>query len=202
MLALDVELFSTGSLNIFAQKTNVNLANRLTSFDTHNLSGMMKPTGILTISDVMRNRVAQNWKRNHKTHIFIDEFHMIYENDYGRNFFDSAWRQMRKRNACPCAITQNVSVLLDSSSTRSMISNSECIVMFNQAGPDREQLAQLLNISPEQSLYFSDTEAGHGLMRYGKSIIPFINKFPKDTEIYKYITTKPGEGVFAKGQVI
>ena len=72
--------------------------------------------------------------------------------------------------------------------------------MFNQAAQDRELLAQLLNISPEQSAHYSDTEAGHGLLRYGKSIIPFINKFPTDTEIYKYITTKPGEGVFAKGQ--
>lgn len=200
-LALDLELFSSGSLNIFAQKTNVNLENRLTSFDTHNLSGQMKPTGILTISDVMRNRVAQNWKNGRKTHIFIDEFHVIYENDYGRIFFDSAWRQMRKRNACPCAITQNITTLLRDPNTSSMISNSECIVMFNQAAQDRELLAQLLNISPEQSAHYSDTEAGHGLLRYGKSIIPFINKFPSDTEIYKYITTKPGEGVFAKGQV-
>ena len=74
--------------------------------------------------------------------------------------------------------------------------------MFNQAAQDRDQLAQLLNISPEQSAHYSDTEAGHGLMRYGKAIIPLINKFPNNSEIYKYITTKPGEGVFAKGQVV
>ena len=195
-LALALELFTSGSLDIFAHETNVDTENRIVSYDIHDLGPQLKPAGLLTITDAMLNRVSLNFKKGKRTHIFVDEFHIVYENEYSGNFFTSAWRQFRKRNAYPCAITQNVEYLLDSVQASTMLSNSEMIVMLSQAASDREKLSQLLNISPEQMSYVTNADAGCGLMRYGSALVPFVNKFPKDTMLYELITTKPGEGVF------
>ena len=197
-LALAMELFTAGSLDIFAHETNVDTSNRIISYDIHDLGPQLKPAGLLTITDAMLNRVSLNFKKGKRTHIFVDEFHIVYENEYSGNFFTSAWRQFRKRNAYPCAITQNVEYLLDSVQASTMLSNSEFIVMLNQAASDREKLAQLLNISAEQMSYVTNADAGCGLMRYGSALVPFINKFPRDTKLYELITTKPGEGVFTQ----
>ena len=197
-LALAMELFTAGSLDIFAHETNVDTSNRIISYDIHDLGPQLKPAGLLTITDAMLNRVSLNFKKGKRTHIFVDEFHIVYENEYSGNFFTSAWRQVRKRNAYPCAITQNVEYLLDSVQASTMLSNSEFIVMLNQAASDREKLAQLLNISAEQMSYVTNADAGCGLMRYGSALVPFINKFPRDTKLYELITTKPGEGVFTQ----
>ena len=128
--------------------------------------------------------------------VFIDEFHVVFENEYSGAFFNSAWRQFRKRNAYPTAITQNVEYLLDSVQASTMLSNSEFIVMLNQAASDREKLARLLNISGEQMSYITNADAGCGLIKYGSALVPFVNRFPKDTKLYQLMTTKPGEGVF------
>ena len=200
-IALTMELYTSGSLDIFAHETNVDIKNRIVSYDIHDLSEDLKQPGFVTITDAMLNRVNFNWAQGKKTHVIVDEFHIAYENEYSGNFFTSAWRQFRKRNASPVAITQNVDYLLDSPQARSMLSNSEFIVMLNQAENDQERLSELLNISPEQMRYVNGSEAGCGLLRYGNALIPFINKFPMNTELYKLITTRPGEGVFAKGQV-
>ena len=117
----------------------------------------------------------------------------------GANFFTSAWRQFRKRGAHPTAITQNVEYVLDSVQASTMLSNSEFIIMFDQAARDREKLADLLNISKEQMSYVTNAEAGCGLIRYGRSLVPFVNRFPKSTKLYELMTTKPGEGVFGGG---
>ncbi len=200
-IALTMELYTSGSLDIFAHETNVDTKNRIISYDIHDLSEDLKQPGFVTITDAMLNRVNFNWAQGKKTHVIVDEFHIAYENEYSGNFFTSAWRQFRKRNASPVAITQNVDYLLDAPQARSMLSNSEFIVMLNQAEKDQERLSQLLNISPEQMRYVNGSEAGSGLLRYGNALVPFINKFPIDTELYRLITTRPGEGVFAKGQV-
>ena len=200
-IALTMELYTSGSLDIFAHETNVDTKNRIISYDIHNLSEDLKQPGFVTITDAMLNRVNFNWAQGKKTHVIVDEFHIAYENEYSGNFFTSAWRQFRKRNASPVAITQNVDYLLDAPQARSMLSNSEFIVMLNQAEKDQERLSQLLNIFPEQMRYVNGSESGSGLLRYGNALVPFINKFPKDTELYRLITTRPGEGVFAKGQV-
>lgn len=200
-LALTMELYTSGSLNIFAHETNVDTKNRIQSYDIHDLGEELKQPGFVTITDAMINRVNYNWAHGKKTHIFVDEFHIAYENEYSGNFFTSAWRQFRKRNAAPCAITQNVEYMLDSVQASTMVSNSEFVVMLNQAESDQERLSKLLNISPEQMSYVNGSEAGCGLMRYGSALVPFVNRFPANTELYKLITTKPGEGVFAKGRV-
>ena len=200
-LALTMELYTSGSLNIFAHETNVDTRNRIQSYDIHDLGEELKQPGFVTITDAMINRVNYNWAHGKKTHIIVDEFHIAYENEYSGNFFTSAWRQFRKRNAAPCAITQNVEYMLDSVQASTMVSNSEFVVMLNQAESDQERLSKLLNISPEQMSYVNGSEAGCGLMRYGSALVPFVNRFPTNTELYKLITTKPGEGLFAKGRV-
>ena len=200
-LALTMELYTSGSLNIFAHETNVDTRNRIQSYDIHDLGEELKQPGFVTITDAMINRVNYNWAHGKKTHIFVDEFHIAYENEYSGNFFTSAWRQFRKRNAAPCAITQNVEYMLDSVQASTMVSNSEFVVMLNQAESDQERLSKLLNISLEQMSYVNGLEAGCGLMRYGSALVPFVNRFPANTELYKLLTTKPGEGLFAKGRV-
>lgn len=200
-LALTMELYTSGSLNIFAHETNVDTRNRIQSYDIHDLGEELKQPGFVTITDAMINRVNYNWAHGKKTHIIVDEFHIAYENEYSGNFFTSAWRQFRKRNAAPCAITQNVEHMLDSVQASTMVSNSEFVVMLNQAESDQERLSKLLNISPEQMSYVNGAEAGCGLMRYGNALVPFVNRFPANTELYKLITTKPGEGLFAKRKV-
>lgn len=148
----------------------------------------------------MLNRVTLNWKKGKRTHVFIDEFHVVFENEFSAQFFNSAWRQFRKRNAYPTAITQNVEYLLDSVQASTMLSNSEFVVMLNQAASDRGQLAKLLNISNEQMSYITNADAGCGLIKYGSALVPFINRFPQNTKLYQLMTTRPGEGKFARGR--
>lgn len=119
----------------------------------------------------MLNRVTLNWKKGKRTHVFIDEFHVVFENEFSATFFNSAWRQFRKRNAYPTAITQNVEYLLDSVQASTMLSNSEFIVMLNQAASDREKLSKLLNISNEQMSYVTNAEPGCGLIKYGDALV-------------------------------
>ena len=199
-IALSLELYTTGSLDIFGHQSNVDLDKRVVVFDIHGLGAQLKPTGLLVITDTMLNRVTLNWKNGKRTHVFIDEFHVVFENEFSAQFFNSAWRQFRKRNAYPTAITQNVEYLLDSVQASTMLSNSEFIVMLNQAASDRDQLAKLLNISNEQMSYITNADPGCGLIKYGGSLVPFVNRFPNDTKLYQLMTTKPGEGIFA-GQV-
>ena len=199
-IALSLELYTTGSLDIFGKQSTVNLDKRVVVFDIHGLGSQLKPAGLLVITDTMLNRVTLNWKQGKRTHVFIDEFHVVFENEYSASFFNSAWRQFRKRNAYPTAITQNVEYLLDSVQASTMLSNSEFIVMLNQAASDRDRLAQLLNISAEQLSYITNADAGCGLIRYGSALVPFINRFPKDTKLYQLMTTRPGEGTFSQGQ--
>ena len=169
-------------------------------FDIHGLGSQLKPTGLLVITYTMLNRVTLNWKKGKRTHIFIDEFHVVFENEFSAQFFNSAWRQFRKRNAYPTAITQNVEYLLDSVQASTMLSNSEFVVMLNQAASDRGQLAKLLNISNEQMSYITNADAGCGLIKYGSALVPFVNRFPHNTELYRLMTTKPGEGSFSEGR--
>ena len=192
-LALSLELFTNGSLNVFSHETNVNTSSRIISYDIYKLGKQLKTMGLLVITDAMINRVSDNFKKGKRTHIFIDEIHVMFANEYSATFFNSAWRQFRKRNAYPTAITQNVEYLLSSVDASTMLSNSEFIVMLNQSSSDRKELAKLLNISDEQMSYITNSDAGCGLIKYGSSLVPFINKFPKETKLYKLMTTKPGE---------
>ena len=172
-IALSLELYTTGSLDIFGRDSTVDLNKPYVVFDIHGLGEQLKPAGSLVITDTILNRVTLNWKRGKRTHVFIDEFHVMFENEQSGIFFNSAWRQFRKRGAYPTAITQNVEYLLDSVQASTMLSNSEFIVMLNQAASDREKLSKLLNISKEQMSYVTNADAGCGLIRYGSALVPF-----------------------------
>ena len=191
-LAIKLELFTNGSLNIFAHETNVDIQSRILSFNIFNLGKQLKTMGLLVITDAIINRVNENWRKGKRTHVFIDEIHVIFENEESATFFASAWRQFRKRDAYPTGITQNVKYLLSSQQGTSMLSNSEFIVMLNQSANDREDLAKLLNISEEQMSYITNAPTGCGLIKYGGSIVPFVNKMPKGL-LYDLNTTKPGD---------
>ena len=192
-LALSLELFTSGTLDIFAHPTNVDTKARIINYNIRDLGEQMKPMGALVITDAMLNRVARNWEQGRRTHVILDEFHVLFANEHSANFFNNAWRRFRKRNAYPTAITQNVEYLLESVLARTMLSNSEFLVMLNQAESDRQELAKLLNISETQMNYISGVEAGTGLIRYGSTIVPFTNRFPRDTNLYKLMTTKANE---------
>ncbi len=192
-LALMQEAFTSGSLDVFAHPTNVDTDNRFVVYSTHKLGEQLKPLAFLVITDAMRNRVALNWARGIRTHIILDEFHVAFENEHSANFFASAWRQFRKRNAHPTAITQNVEYLMDSVLAKTMLSNSELVVMLNQAAGDREKLAQLFHISQDQMSYITNSGVGCGLIRYGSTLVPFENHFPRDTDLYRLMSTNPND---------
>lgn len=192
-LALKMELFTSGSLNAFAHKTNVDVRSRIINYNIMDLGSQLKTMGLLVITDAMINRVTENWRKGKRTHIILDEFHVVFENEFSGNFFNSAWRRFRKRNGYPTGITQNVEYLLDSVLASTMLSNSEFIVMHNQAASDRDKLAKLLNISSEQMSYITNAKEGSGLVRIGSALVPFKNDFDRSTELYRLMTTKPSE---------
>ena len=129
-----------------------------------------------------------------KTFIFIDEIYLLFQHEYSANFLFTLWKRVRKYGAYATGITQNVDDLLQSHTARTMLANSEFLIMLNQASTDRIELAKLLNISDLQLSYITNVDAGHGLIKVGSSLVPFANKFPKNTKLYKLMTTKPGEG--------
>lgn len=126
--------------------------------------------------------------------IFIDEIYLLFQHEYSANFLFTLWKRVRKYGAFATGITQNVDDLLQSHTARTMLANSEFLIMLNQASTDRLELAKLLNISDRQLSYITNVDAGHGLIKVGSSLVPFANKFPKNTKLYKLMTTKPGEG--------
>lgn len=199
-VALTLELFTTGSLNIYGRESNVDLSKRVIVFNTHGLGENLKAASLLVITDTILNRTTLNWKQGKRTHIFIDEFHTVFEDDLSTKFFASVWMRFRKRGAFPTAITQNVTYLLHSPEARVMIANSEFIIMLSQSDEDRDLLSTLLKISRDQMSYITNADPGCGLIKYGGTLVPFENRFPKDTKLYELMTTRPGEGVFAGGQ--
>lgn len=193
-IALAIELFTNGSLNTFAKKTNVDTDNRLICYDILDLGKQLMPIGMLVVLDSILNRITQNRAKGKNTFIFIDEIYLLFQHEYSANFLFTLWKRVRKYGAYATGITQNVDDLLQSHTARTMLANSEFIVMLNQASTDRLELAKLLNISDTQLSYITNVDAGHGLIKVGSSLVPFANKFPKNTKLYKLMTTKPGEG--------
>ncbi|MGG1639046.1 VirB4-like conjugal transfer ATPase, CD1110 family [Paenibacillus sp. NRS-1760] len=192
-IALAIELFTSGSLNTFAQPTNVNVHNRLISYDILDLGKQLLPIGMLVVLDSILNRITQNRVKGKNTYIFIDEIYLLFQHEYSANFLYALWKRVRKYGAFCTGITQNVDDLLQSHTARTMLANSEFIVMLNQSSTDRKELAELLNISDLQLSYITNVDAGNGLMKIGSSLVPFADQFPRDTMLYQLMTTKPGE---------
>lgn len=189
-LALELELFTRGSLNTFAKQTNVNTKNRLVCYDILELGEQLRAIGMLVILDSILNRITANRMKGRETFVFIDEIYLLFMHEYSAQFLFKLWKRVRKYGAYCTGITQNVDDLLQSHTARTMLSNSEFIIMLNQAATDRIELAKLLNISDLQLSYITNVDAGHGLIKVGSSLVPFANKFPKDTRLYRLMTTK------------
>ena len=194
-IALAIELFTNGSLNTFAMNTNVNTSSSLICYDILDLGKQLLPLGMLVVLDSILNRITANRTKGKNTYIFIDEIYLLFQYEYSANFLFTLWKRVRKYGAFATGITQNVEDLLQSHTARTMLANSEFIIMLNQASTDRVELAKLLNISDLQMSYITNVGAGEGLIKVGSSLVPFSNRFPKNTELYKLMTTRPGEGL-------
>ena len=189
-LALDLEIYIEGTLSVFANRTNVDTQKRLVVYDVRDLGKQLRTFGMLVVLDQIWNRITQNRAIGKRTWIYIDEIQLLFSNEYSANYFFELWSRSRKWGAVPTGITQNVETLLLSDLARRMLSNSDFIMMLNQATSDRMELAGLLNISNKQLSYVTNSEPGHGLLFAGKSIVPFLDNFPSDTELYHMMTTK------------
>ena len=195
-IALAIELFVNGSLNTFAKETNVDTDNRLICYDILELGKQLLPIGMLVVLDSILNRITKNRAKGRNTFIFIDEIYLLFQYEYSANFLFTLWKRVRKYGAYCTGITQNVEDMLQSHTARTMLANSELIIMLNQASTDRLELAKLLNISDLQMSYITNVNAGEGLIKIGSSLIPFANKFPKDTKLYSLMNTKVNETNF------
>ncbi len=192
-IALAIELFTSGSLNTFAKPTNVDVNNRLICYDILDLGKQLLPIGMLVVLDSILNRITRNRAKGKNTFIIIDEIYLMFQHEYSANFLFTLWKRVRKYGAFCTGITQNVDDLLQSHTARTMLANSEFIVMLNQASTDRMELARLLNISDLQLSYITNVDAGNGLIKVGSSLVPFADQFPRNTRLYRLMTTKPGE---------
>ena len=201
-IALALELFTVGSLNVFSHQTNINTKSRILCFDIQDLGENLKSVGLLVMLDAIYNRVIQNRREGKYTHVYIDEIYLFFANgsgsghsitNYSSEFLYKCWKRFRKYGATLTGITQNVEECLLSNTARMMFANSEFLLMLNQATTDREQLARLLGASDTQMSYVDNAPAGHGLIKVGGAIVPFANELPKNTELYRLMSTRPGE---------
>ena len=192
-VALSMELFINGTLNTFAKETNVDTQNRYLCYDIHDLGKTLMPIGMLVVLDSILNRITANRESGRKTYVFLDEIYLLFRHEYAANFLFTLWKRARKYGAFITGITQNVEDLLQSHTARTMLANSELVVMLNQAATDRAELAALMGISDAQMSYITNAEAGHGLVKIGGALVPFVNRMKKGTELYRLCTTKPGE---------
>ena len=189
-IALDIELFVNGSLNTFALPTNVDINNRMICFDIHDLGVQLQTIGMLVVLDHIMHRITRNKAKGINTYIFIDEIYLLFLHEYSALFLFKLWKRIRKYGGFCCGISQNVEDLLQSHTARTMLANSELVVMLKQATTDRDELAKLMNISNTQLSYLSNAGVGQGLIKVGNAIVPFENTVPKNTKLYQTLTTK------------
>ena len=189
-VALAIELFTEGSLNTFAKPTNVDTNSRILCYDIRDLGKQLLPVGMLVVLDSVFTRVIRNRALGRNTWIYIDEIYLLFQHEYSANFLFTLWKRVRKYGACCTGLTQNVDDLLQSHTARTMLANSEFLVMLNQASTDRIELARLLNISDNQLSYITNVDFGRGLIKCGSAIVPFMDSFPRNTKLYHLMSTK------------
>lgn len=192
-IATALEIYVHGSLNVFNHRTNVDVQNRLVCYDIKELGKQLKKLGMLVVQDQVWNRVTVNRAQHKATRYYMDEFHLLLKEEQTAAYSVEIWKRFRKWGGIPTGITQNVKDLLASREIENIFENSDFIYMLNQASGDRQILSKALNISPSQLNYVTNSNAGEGLIFYGSTIIPFKDDFPKDTMLYRIMTTKPEE---------
>ena len=192
-IATALEIYVTGSLNVFNHQTNVDDHSRVVAYDIKELGKQLKKIGMLIVQDQVWNRVTVNREAHKSTRYYIDEMHLLLKEEQTASYTIEIWKRFRKWGGMPTGITQNVKDLLSSREVENIFENSDYIYMLNQASGDRQILAKQLNISPHQLSYVTHSGEGEGLLFYGNIILPFVDRFPKDTELYRVLTTKPQE---------
>lgn len=192
-IATALEIYVSGSLNVFNHRTNVDVNNRIVCYDIKGLGKQLKKLGMLIVQDQVWGRVTENRAAGKYTRYYMDEFHLLLAEEQTAAYSVEIWARFRKWGGIPTGITQNVKNLLSSREVENIFENSDFIYMLNQAAGDRQILAKHLNISPHQLSYVTHSGEGEGLLFYGNVILPFIDRFPKNTELYKIMTTKPQE---------
>ena len=199
-IATALEIYVTGSLNVFNHRTNVNINNRIVCYDIKELGKQLKKIGMLVVQDQVWNRVTVNRAARKSTRYYIDEMHLLLKEEQTAAYTVEIWKRFRKWGGIPTGITQNVKDLLSSREVENIFENSDFVYMLNQAGGDRQILARQLGISPHQLSYVTHSGEGEGLLFYGSVILPFIDRFPKDTELYRIMTTRLSDLSAADGQ--
>lgn len=192
-IATALEIYVKGSLNVFNHRTNVDINNRIVCYDIKELGKQLKKLGMLIVQDQVWGRVTQNRSKGKATRYYMDEMHLLLKDEQTAAYTVEIWKRFRKWGGIPTGITQNVKDLLSSREVENIFENSDFVYMLNQAGGDRQILAKQLNISPHQLSYVTHSGEGEGLLFYGNVILPFTDQFPKDTELYRVMTTKPSE---------
>lgn len=192
-LATRIEIYVKGSMNIFNNRTNININKRLTTFDINNLKGVLKNLGLLILQDYVWNKVSHNRNLSKSTWYFIDEIHLLLKDDRTAKYMIEFWKRFRKYGGIPTGITQNITDILDSPQIETIFKNSDYICMLNQSSDDRDKLAKTLNISNEQLSYVTNNNPGEGLISYEGKIMPFRDTLDKNTTLYKLLTTKLGD---------
>ena len=192
-IATALEIYVTGSLNVFNHQTNVDIYSRVVAYDIKELGKQLKKIGMLIVQDQVWNRVTVNREAHKSTRYYIDEMHLLLKEEQTASYTIEIWKRFRKWGGMPTGVTQNVKDLLSSREVENIFENSDYIYMLNQASGDRQILAKQLNISPHQLSYVTHSGEGEGLLFYGNIILPFVDRFPKDTELYRVLTTKPQE---------
>ena len=189
-IATALEIYVHGSLNVFNHRTNINIQSRVVSYDIKELGKQLKKIGMLIVQDAVWNRVTINREAKKSTRYYIDEMHLLLKEEQIAAYTVEIWKRFRKWGGIPTGITQNVKDLLASREVENIFENSDYIYMLNQASGDRQILAKQLNISPHQLSYVTHSGEGEGLLFYGDVILPFVDRFPKDTELYRIMTTR------------
>ena len=190
-IALELEPYIEGSLSVFAHQTNVDNDNSVVVYDVKDLGKNLRSMGMLIVLDQIWNRITKNRNSGKRTWIYVDEMQLLLSNEFASNYFFELWSRARKWGALPTGITQNVETLLLSDNARRMLSNSEFVLLLDQAANDRDQLTEMLHLSEQEEGYITNADSGHGLMIAGDAVIPFENDFPKKTKLYKIMSTKP-----------
>ena len=190
-IATALEIYVTGSLNVFNHRSNVDITNRIVCYDIRELGKQLKKIGMLVVQDQVWNRVTINRAAHKSTRYYIDEMHLLLKEEQTAAYTVEIWKRFRKWGGIPTGITQNVKDLLSSREVENIFENSDFVYMLNQAGGDRQILAKQLGISPHQLSYVTHSSEGEGLLFYGSVILPFVDHFPKNTELYRIMTTKP-----------
>ena len=192
-VATALEIYVKGSLNLFNHRTNVDVNNRIVCYDIKELGKQMKKIGMLVVQDQVWGRVTANRSAGRSTRYYVDEFHLLLKEEQTAAYSVEIWKRFRKWGGIPTGLTQNVKDLLSSREVENIFENSDFVYMLNQAAGDRQILAKQLNISPHQLSYVTHSGEGEGLLFFGNVILPFVDRFPQELELYRIMTTKPGE---------